>query len=611
MGIIFNAATPFSTFGDLFSDSDVNTTWYQLWTGDATGTNGNWVDTSVFNDNGNKEADGLVKKKYLLNIEADFAQADDTHLWVRTWNEDDGYGAWEIGAVEFNAITQGSIPLDSSSTAVDGVTVTENVEGDTALNEMFNVENAGPDTWLRIWIENESGTGGSYLDTEYGEGWVKVSDYGNERFIAAEVGLSREIWVTTWSSDTGYSGWEHWIVSTEQSGGAFDEIFYLHGDETVNAGDGNDFIKADSKGNIVYAGDGNDTILFDENNSIIAGGAGSDTLKLVDDGTFRAVTIDLEPGAQRFTGAISNDSISSIENVDASVETNHFWIFKGNNVSNTFIGGSAADYFWGKGGNDTFTGGSGDDTFNIDAGSDTITDLGNGDDVLIVSDNNVSVNASVTGDWTAGRDTANNNGIVFLNVNNSFDVDMSNAVVNTAAEDGYTINASGNIIVSVLVGSDADDTIFAGDGDDILTGNGGADIIIGNAGNDTFEYSDNDSFVNNTAVSGSNYDTVDVTLGDNFGWIANIAAAIANKVVEGSAVDVIGSDLLMSLNAAFQAYDDGVANIEACVIEYIEGEQFLCIDTDSSQTITDVDTVIELTGTVTGLALTAGHVQII
>lgn len=224
MTITFNSAARSSTFADLFKDTDFAAdAWYQLWTGNATGSKGNYVDTSAFNDEGK----GWIKGEDLDKLLVDFAQADDTDLWVR--NFDAGTG-WEHGAIDFSALNDVSVDngLNDDGTAGPGETgafVRTQVTDDTTMDKMFNVENLSSNDWLRIWVGNEEGTSGQYLDTSavnaYGNGWVQVDDLASLTFKAAFPGESKELWVTTWDEETGYAGWEHWGVTTGEDGEVF------------------------------------------------------------------------------------------------------------------------------------------------------------------------------------------------------------------------------------------------------------------------------------------------------------------------------------------------------------------------------------------------------
>jgi len=204
MTITFNAATAAATFDDLFTDSEADNTWYRLWTGNATGTDGDWVDTSSFNDYGN----GWIEKEDdLALLDPDYAQGtaeQDTHLWVQTWNVTDGASSWEHGAVEFSDITD--------------VQQTSEVQGDTTFDEMFtdlDISTKGT-TWYQFWVGDASGADGEWASTTYGNGWVELSNLSTETFTAPAEGESTELWMRSYNSSTKeYSGWEHWTVTAD------------------------------------------------------------------------------------------------------------------------------------------------------------------------------------------------------------------------------------------------------------------------------------------------------------------------------------------------------------------------------------------------------------
>lgn len=199
MSITFQTAAADSTFADLFTDSDDDTTWYRLWTGNEAGTEGAFVDTFAFNRFGN----GWIEADDLSSLLADYAQYDDTTLWVQTYSETDGAGDWESGSIDF--------------TAIDGVSPTIEVFGDTTFDLMFtdtNLPDAG-EVWYQFWIGNEAGTQGALADTVYGKGWVLSTELAHETFTAADPGGFVELWVRTWTTVGGFGDWEHWTVTTD------------------------------------------------------------------------------------------------------------------------------------------------------------------------------------------------------------------------------------------------------------------------------------------------------------------------------------------------------------------------------------------------------------
>lgn len=140
MAITFSNAT-FSTskFADLISGLEGTTTWVRLWTGNEAGTEGGYVDTSDFNDYGN----GWIEVGDLGELDIDFAQADDTELWVQQYNDTEGSGAWEHGAVDFSDATDGDI--------------TTQISEDTSMDQMFINQDVAENGFTAPIVQNEMG----------------------------------------------------------------------------------------------------------------------------------------------------------------------------------------------------------------------------------------------------------------------------------------------------------------------------------------------------------------------------------------------------------------------------------------------------------------------
>ena len=145
----------------------------------------------------------------------------------------------------------------------------------------------------------------------------------------------------------------------------------------------------------------------------------------------------------------------------------------------TITGGPGNDMLIGTG-NDTLTGGAGADTFIILSGLNTITDLGNGADILSVS-NGATASATVYGDFTATNETINN-GAALIEAN-GHTVDLASA---GSGWYGWTIRNS-SATGATLAGSALNDIISGGTGNDTLSGGGGNDTLTGGAGADTFD----------------------------------------------------------------------------------------------------------------------------
>ncbi|MCP4021012.1 MAG: trypsin-like serine protease [Desulfobacteraceae bacterium] len=199
MAFTFNSATSSSTFADLFNDSS-DYTWYQLWVGNSAGTAGNYVDTSDFNSYGK----GWISASNISSLTPDYAHSDDATLWIKGWSSATGSSSFSKGSIDFDNISSCQI--------------TTEVSGDTLLQNIFTDENTSSNTWYRVWIGNNTGTSGSYLDTTTlktgaGLGWVRESDLDDISYSPGVSGTSEEFWLRSWNQEAGDLGWEHWTIT--------------------------------------------------------------------------------------------------------------------------------------------------------------------------------------------------------------------------------------------------------------------------------------------------------------------------------------------------------------------------------------------------------------
>ncbi|HQT03357.1 MAG TPA: hypothetical protein PLU46_00055 [Thiotrichales bacterium] len=157
--------------------------------------------------------------------------------------------------------------------------------------------------------------------------------------------------------------------------------------------------------------------------------------------------------------------------VDANTATGNI-TFVGGNGTNAFVGGDGDDIFTGAQDNDTFTGGAGNDTFNVDADTDTITDLTNGD-VLVVTGAANAI-ASINGTFIATASTSNtSSGTATINIiSDGLGLDLSSASGTT----GYIVNGSADS--DIVIGSDFGDTITGNAGIDQITLGDEADNVV-------------------------------------------------------------------------------------------------------------------------------------
>jgi Ca2+-binding RTX toxin-like protein len=175
-----------------------------------------------------------------------------------------------------------------------------------------------------------------------------------------------------------------------------------------------------------------------------------------------------------------------------------------------------------------------------------------------------------------------------------------------------TVDLTGATGAVAILGEGGNDNITAGGGADTITGGAGADLIDGGAGTDSYVYSlASDSTVNNAVAPATGFDIVALTNGDIFDFGVDLNAVVATPVVAagGGAEDPAdgnGDSLIAALDALFALHEDGLTNREAMVIQFDNGDQYIVADVNGDRLINNADTIIKITGVVTGLTLTGG-----
>jgi len=274
-------------------------------------------------------------------------------------------------------------------------------------------------------------------------------------------------------------------VTSEEGGGGIDTVFsgvtweldpdfenlVLTGSDNID-GFGNNFankITGNAGNNLLSGGLGADTMI---------GGAGDDTY-VVNLSTDQVIeTLSKEKGG----GIDTVHSAASFvlgNNVDHLVLTgDNASTGTGNTLANEITGNGAANVLLGMAGNDSLIGNGGNDTLDGGAGDDTM-DGGAGDDVYFVD----SVKDVVLPD-SAGVDTI----VSKITQDISGRLDIENVVLVSGA-----INATGNSLDNLLIGST---------GANILDGGGGNDTMEGGRGNDTYHV-DSTNIIDGKFVNGA------------------------------------------------------------------------------------------------------------
>ena len=249
------------------------------------------------------------------------------------------------------------------------------------------------------------------------------------------------------------------------------------GDDEIFGDAGNDRISGDAGGDAVEGGRGNDTLLGgaggdslegDSGNDVLDAGAGDDT---IDGGSGNDVgrggggddVLDGGPGNDVMSGAAGNDRS------------------EGGAGNDRLRGDAGNDFLDGRDGNDRLDGGAGNDQVLGISGSDRLTG-GTGNDLLSGGggDDHVFFGSQVTVDLSKARARGEGRDRVLL----------VEVVTGSRAADTLIGNSARN----VLNGSGGGDRIFGGGGGDLLNGGAGndqlhgeagRDLLVGSSGNDT------------------------------------------------------------------------------------------------------------------------------
>jgi hypothetical protein len=484
MAIIFRDVALNSTFSELFIDDDDGNTWYRLWTGDAAGENGSFVDTSFYND----FADGWIAEADLPLLRADYAQYDDTHLWIKPWREDTGGGEWVSGAIDF--------------TVINDVTPITEVTGDTPFADMFTDLNTASEVWYQFWAGNADGTEGAFADTTYGNGWVESADLTSELFSAPAGGESTELWVCSWTAAARKTDWEHWTVTSAAL--VEGETFTLTtGDDTLEGTDGDDHFYG------IYDGD-----TFSAQNTFndgdILGGAGGIDMLHIDHFEDVAITPPdtLWTGISGIEKIVMNTTGSGAQTITTGTNFNTAFASGGVDMSTTTTGDGAITINM-----DSFTG-TAKLTANSVAGAIDISGV-----------NFTQINITTTG---AGAQTITSTGTV-------------DVIVNATSSEGATSITTGtgeDTITLYATAAEGDNTITAGKGADTInlyTNFASIDTIV-QAGGDSMASTANTT-TDNIAAGQT------ITFGNSLDIINNFGVNDRLDVgTDGAAVSGIGMD---------------------------------------------------------------------
>jgi S-layer protein len=332
---------------------------------------------------------------------------------------------------------------------------------------------------------------------------------------------------------------------------------------------------------------------------------GNDGLNLTATGSAKVTSFD----ASAVAAITSTDTATNMAVTYTSVNTSA-------SAAVTIKGGAGNDTLQGNAGADTITGGAGTDTITYTGGNDTLSG-GAGVDTFQFTGTLLAANSAAANTTTvnggAGTDIVQVTTTGTTLVDADFDGFSSVETLTSAnGTNSYTLGANADASgISTFNGGTGIDTFDLSDVDFdnaiTIDAGAGADVVTGGSGKVIYQFSAlaDSSLVNDTNAIDDD-DTFTISTKDEFDFVGTDVAVVEAAVkASGVALNTTNSGIAIGqLNTAFQAADDGIANVEAMIISFTGGEQFFVIDTNG--TIAAGDLMIQLAGTtLTALTLTS------
>jgi serralysin len=307
------------------------------------------------------------------------------------------------------------------------------------------------------------------------------------------------------------------------AGNSDDTLLGEGGNDQLKGGGGDDRLEGGDGIDLIEGGDGNDIIFMTENQEIddVAGAnfslfgepiidTGIDTLEL---GFIFNAGANVNLGASVYNMSNFLGGTQSIIGIE---------VVSGTQQNDTLTGGGANETINGNDGNDILDGGGGNDVLKGGFEIDTVSG-GDGDDRFIMEENK-SIDKV---DGGSGIDTLD------LSSVNAFGADIDGGSYRLVGGFGGTQSLSN---VEVILGTQANDTVFGSSGSDTIRGNSGDDSIRGLGGRDSLDGgSGNDTFAMN---DGSFIDSVDGGSGTNTLDLSGITSRGANIDLAGGTWDL-------------------------------------------------------------------------
>ncbi|WP_281270379.1 peroxidase family protein [Pelagibacterium sediminicola] len=338
-----------------------------------------------------------------------------------------------------------------------------------------------------------------------------------------------------------------------QGGAEADLMLGFDGNDVLTSNGGDDILIGGNGDDVMRGGDGDDVYVVTEEGDVVdeTGGSGIDTI-------LSTVTRDLHPARVDYIeGDVENLTLLGTADIDGT----------GNGLDNVLIGNAGNNRLGGGNGNDTLIGNAGDDRLLGHSGDDML-EGGEGSDIINGGNGtDTAVFAGAAGDYAVDMLSNGNMTVTHLA---SGDVDRLINIEQVKFGGGQALAivtdpAATPTGPSLILGTEAGETIVGSNGDDIIIGGPGDDTLNG------YDLGDGDD------------DTVPLQMDDDtFIWRPGDGTDTINGGGEG-----INGDLFQIIGDAtaetyrIYTYDEAVARIgfagsdesEIVVTRQVEGEE--------------------------------------
>ncbi|MGA1317268.1 MAG: matrixin family metalloprotease, partial [Rubrivivax sp.] len=279
------------------------------------------------------------------------------------------------------------------------------------------------------------------------------------------LGLGGNDTIYTFAGDDSVEGGDgdDWVNAQINASGGYG-LFVSSGLQTIRGGLGNDLLAGGSDSDSIYGEDGFDVLFGGNGADLLDGGADDDTLQgddgadtlLGGDGHDRLLT---GAGDDSADGGAGDDDINAERSTDGGSPLTY-----ASSGRQTLEGGLGHDLIAGGSDADRVSGGDGNDTLYGQEGDDTLLG-GEGNDRLLTGAGHDSADGGAgDDDINAERPTAGSGLLIYPSGGQQ------------SLEGGYGHD--------VVVGGNDADRVSGGDGNDTLYGQGGSDTLLGGAGED-------------------------------------------------------------------------------------------------------------------------------